>query len=54
MDTDNLMARLKWPVDWIVKAGYLADDGPKVLEWEMPQQVIDRRNMRVEIELEAA
>ena len=54
MDGDNLMARLKWPVDWLVKSGYIVDDGPKYLEWEMPKQAIDRKNMRVEIELEEA
>ena len=53
MDTDNLMARLKFPVDWLVYAGYIVDDSPKHLDWEMPTQVIDRKNQRVEIELEA-
>ena len=53
METDNLMARLKFPVDWLVSRGYIVDDSPKRLEWEMPQQAIDRKNPRVEIELEA-
>lgn len=53
MDEDNLTARLKWPVDWLVKRGVLVDDSPKHLEWEMPQQFVDRKNPRVEIELEA-
>lgn len=40
MDTDNLMARVKWPVDWLVQAGYLVDDAPKHLVWTgLPQQV---------------
>lgn len=54
MDADNLMARLKWPVDFLVNDGWLYDDGPDHLEWEMPRQVVDRKNPRVEIELEAA
>lgn len=53
MDTDNLMARLKWPVDWLVKAGYLVDDDPTHLEWIMPTQKIDRKNRRVVINLDA-
>ena len=52
MDGDNLMARLKWPVDWLVKNGYLVDDSPRHLEWEMPKQVVDRKDRRIEIELE--
>ena len=51
MDLDNLMARLKWPVDWLVRRGYIADDSPDVLEWELPRQEIDRRRPRIEIEL---
>jgi hypothetical protein len=45
------MARLKWPVDFLVKDGWIADDGPDHLEWEMPAQVVDRKRPRVEIEL---
>ena len=52
MDTDNLVARMKWPVDWLVDRGYLVDDHPTVLHWDMPQQMIDRKHQRVEIELE--
>lgn len=55
MDADNLMARLKWPIDWLVSDGWIADDGPDYLEWVgMPTQAIDRKAPRVEIELEAA
>ena len=54
MDADNLMARLKWPLDWLVHANFIDDDGPDFLDWEgMPTQVVDRKNPRVEIELEA-
>ena len=52
MDMDNLMARMKWPLDWLVRNGWLTDDGPDVIEWELPRQVVDRKNQRIEIELE--
>lgn len=45
-DEDNLAARAKWSLDWIVKAGYLADDRKKCLSWTgMPTQSIDRKAM---------
>lgn len=54
MDADNLMARMKWPLDWMKKRGWITDDGPKHLEWAgIPAQAIDRKNMRIEITLEA-
>ncbi len=53
MDTDNLMARLKWPVDWLVRNGYIVDDSPDVLVWTLPRQAIDRKRQRIEIDLEA-
>ena len=49
MDEDNLMARLKWPLDWLVIREYIADDSPEVLEWTGVTQFIDRKNQRVEI-----
>ena len=52
MDADNLMARLKWPVDWLVIRGYIRDDSPDALTWEMPTQAIDRKNQRIEVELQ--
>ena len=51
MDMDNLMARLKWPVDFLVSAGWLVDDNPDVLTWVMPRQAVDRKHRRVEITL---
>ena len=54
MDHDNAVARLKLALDWLVRAGYIADDSPKHLDLEMPEQVVDRKNPRLEIELEAA
>ncbi len=52
MDADNLMARLKWPLDFLVKRGFIVDDSPDVLEWGVPRQAIDRKNQRVKIELD--
>jgi hypothetical protein len=52
MDLDNLMARCKWPVDWLVIRSVIAGDSPKELEWELPRQLIDRKDQRIEIELE--
>ena len=53
MDMDNLMARMKWPLDWLVRNEFLTDDGPDVIEWVgLPTQVVDRKNQRIEIELE--
>lgn len=44
MDADNLMARCKWPIDWLVTSGYLADDGPKHLVWTgIPTQEVSRK-----------
>lgn len=56
MDQDNAIARLKWPVDWMVRAGYLIGDNSDQLEWDWPiTQVVKRDgNYRVEFELESA
>jgi len=44
MDDDNAVARCKWPLDWLVKAGYLADDRRKVLQWgAFPSQHVTRK-----------
>lgn len=40
-DQAGLMERCKWPVDWLVKAGWLKDDNQKHLAWAgVPTQVI--------------
>ena len=52
MDKDNLVARLKWPIDWLVIREYIADDSPDVLEYSAVLQLVDRKNQRIEIELE--
>lgn len=55
MDDDNAMARLKPLIDWLVGAGYLPGDSRKVLKWAgIPEQVIDRKRPRVEIEISEA
>ena len=52
MDPDNCAARLKWPIDCLVRCGLLVDDSEKHLDFtEIPRQVIDRKNQRVEIVL---
>jgi hypothetical protein len=43
MDEDNAVIRHKWPLDWLVRAGYLACDRRKCLRWEgFPEQIIKR------------
>ncbi len=56
MDQDNSMARLKWPVDWLVTNRYMVDDDPAHLVWiGLPTQVKCKRDeRRVEFVLEAA
>lgn len=43
MDHDNALSRVKWPVDWLVAAGYLVDDSPKHCTMSIPHQVITRK-----------
>ena len=52
-DEDNLLARLKFPVDWMVRRGFLKDDGPMQISWYWPiEQVVKRgQDYRVEFEL---
>lgn len=55
MDMDNAFARCKWPVDWMVRSGYLVNDNPAHLEWEMPRQVVSRKQpYRVEFDIRRA
>ena len=51
MDLSNRYARLKWVEDWLVAAGYIADDDDEHLTHEPnPQQKVDRSQIyRVEI-----
>jgi hypothetical protein len=44
MDDDNALARLKWPTDWLVRRGYVADDRRACLTWEgLPAQRVTRK-----------
>ena len=52
MDQGNLVARLKWLEDALVNYGLLVDDNEEWLDLQMPKQVVDRKNRRVEITLE--
>lgn len=54
MDHDNAVARLKYALDWLKAWGYIADDSPKHLRLEMPEQAVDRKNQRIEIEIREA
>ena len=52
LDHDNLAARMKWPQDYLV-GKFIVDDSPAHLEWVgFPEQVIDRKDKRLVIELE--
>ena len=52
MDDDNAMNRHKWLLDWLKSRGYIMDDRKKCLTWAgLPEQVIDRKNQRIEITL---
>ena len=44
MDDDNLMARMKYPMDWLVRRGYIVDDKREHLRWEgIPTQEVSRK-----------
>lgn len=51
MDYDNLAARLKHALDWLVTRGYLEDDRPANLRITGIEQEIDRQDKRVELGL---
>ena len=34
---------------YLVNTGFIVDDMPDVLEWELPKQAVDRKNQRIEI-----
>lgn len=54
-DVDNLMGRLKPLMDWLKAWGYIQDDSPRHLKWRgIPEQVIDRKNPRIVVDLETA
>ena len=51
MDKGNAVARLKWIEDSLVRMRLLVDDNEEWLDLQLPRQVIDRKNPRVEIVL---
>jgi len=52
MDQDNLYGRCKWVLDWLQIRQYIIDDSPKVIETLAVRQHVDRKNQRLELELE--
>jgi hypothetical protein len=52
LDPDNLYARMKHVLDWLVTRGYLADDDVDTVSLEVSQE-IERKDKRVEITVEA-
>lgn len=52
-DPDNAVSRLKWPIDALVAHGLLYEDRGVYLDLAMPEQVIDRANPRVVMELQS-
>ena len=51
MDEDGAVARLKWPIDWLVYRDILANDDPASMTLGKVAQVIDRKNQRVELRI---
>jgi hypothetical protein len=47
MDDDNAMARMKWPLDALVRHGLLADDKRPACTVEVPEQIVDRKRQRI-------
>lgn len=52
MDHDNAIARLKWPIDWLVEARVLVGDKPSQLEWHWPIEQVVKRNQEYRVVLE--
>jgi hypothetical protein len=51
-DPLELLAGLKWTVDWLVRQGFVADDGPNhLLHIPLPEQRIERSDRGVTIEI---
>lgn len=49
-DDDNIMARMKWPQDWLKSRGYIVEDKRPFLTWlNIPEQTIDRQREPVVI-----
>jgi Holliday junction resolvase RusA-like endonuclease len=52
MDRDNLYARVKWPLDWLVSWGYVSGDREDQIELVVTQKV-DRKNQRMSVTITA-
>lgn len=50
-DDDNATASLKWAIDWLVDRQIILDDHPSVVRLERCEQVVDRKNQRLELEI---
>lgn len=49
-DEIELLAGLKWPVDHLVRAGFVQDDSPlELINIPRPTQVIDRKNRGIKL-----
>jgi hypothetical protein len=48
LDRDNAYSRCKWPLDWLVGNGYLAEDCEDRIELVVTQKV-DRKNQRMQV-----
>jgi hypothetical protein len=48
MDFDNLVARTKWPIDFLVERGFLVNDDPKHFwPYQLPtQEIIYKKNIQ--------
>lgn len=54
-DEIELMAGLKWPVDHLVRAGFVDDDSPlELINIPRPVQVIDRKNRGITLVIRQA
>lgn len=50
-DPVELLAGLKWPVDWLVNRGFVKnDDAKSLVATPYPYQEIDRKRLRLEIQ----
>jgi len=53
MDPDNLVARMKLPLDFLRKLGIIARDDPRYLTLEVRQEPAKRTAQRLVLEIEA-
>ena len=53
MDEDNASGRMKWPTDWLVKRGYVANDTKKnIVREKYPDQVVVKADLqRIELKI---